>query len=111
MDSQKVEMFLASYKKYFPADKLVFIKEKLLALDDERFALVSSVKLKNPTTLFLISFFLGALGIDRFMLGQTGMGILKLLTGGVCGVLAIIDWFTIARKTREYNFNNLMTLI
>jgi len=39
------------------------------------------------------------------------MGILKLLTAGVCGVLTIIDWFTISKKTRELNFNNLMTLL
>ena len=45
------------------------------------------------------------------MLGETGMGVLKLLTGGVCGILTIIDWFTIVKKTRELNFNNLMRLL
>jgi len=45
------------------------------------------------------------------MLGDTGMGILKLLTLGCCGVMTIIDWFSISKKTKEYNFNKLMTLI
>ena len=45
------------------------------------------------------------------MLGETGMGILKLLTLGVCGVLTIIDWFTIQKKTKEHNFNLLMTIL
>ena len=45
------------------------------------------------------------------MLGDTGMGVLKLLTGGVCGVLTIIDWCTIMKKTKELNFNRVMTLI
>ena len=59
----------------------------------------------------LVSIFLGSLGIDRFMLGDTGMGILKLLTCGVCGILTIIDWFTVSKKTKELNFNNIMTML
>ncbi len=39
----------------------------------------------------LLCIFGGALGIHRFYLGYIGIGILMLLTGGVCGVLAIID--------------------
>lgn len=73
--------------------------------------MVSMIELKDPTTLLLISIFIGGLGIDRFMIGDTGMGILKLLTGGCCGVLTIIDWFTISKKTKELNFNNVMAQI
>ena len=58
--------------------------------------------------MFLISFFVGGLGIDRFMLGEIGMGILKLLTCGLCGVLTIIDWFLIMGKTKEANYNAVM---
>jgi len=47
-------------------------------------------------TALLISFFLGGLGIDRFYLGQTGLGIAKLLTLGGCGVWALIDLILIA---------------
>jgi len=39
----------------------------------------------------LLSWFVGFLGIDRFYLGYTGLGIAKLLTGGGCGVWALID--------------------
>ena len=46
---------------------------------------------KNQLTAILFAFFLGCLGVDRFYLGYTGMGILKLLTAGGCGVIAIID--------------------
>lgn len=44
----------------------------------------------------LISFFLGALGIDRFYLGYTGLGILKLVTFGGLGLWALIDFILIA---------------
>ena len=37
------------------------------------------------------------------MLGDTGMGVLKLLTAGVCGILTIIDWFTVKGRTHDFN--------
>ena len=46
---------------------------------------------KSQVTALILSFFLGSLGIDRFYLGYTGIGILKLLTFGVFGILALID--------------------
>ena len=110
-EQQKIDMFIMTNQKYFPAEKMVYLKDKLRTLDDEKFSLVSTMEFKDPTTLLLISIFVGGLGIDRFMLGDTGMGVLKLLTGGCCGVLTIIDWFTISKKAKETNFNNLMTLI
>ena len=60
-------------QKYFPAEKIMLIKERLLALDEQRFQMVSMIELKDPTTLLLISIFIGGLGIDRFMIGDTGM--------------------------------------
>lgn len=39
----------------------------------------------------LLSLFLGALGVDRFYLGYTGLGVAKLLTAGGCGIWALID--------------------
>lgn len=111
MEQNKIDMYIMTNQKYFPAEKIMYIKEKLLAIDESKFSLVSSVEMKDPTTLLLVSIFLGGLGIDRFMIGETGMGILKLLTAGCCGILTIIDWFTISKKTKELNFTNLMTVL
>ena len=111
VDKQKVDMFMMANLKYFPTEKIMFLKEKLYHMDESRFAMVSCIELKDPTTLLLISLFLGSLGVDRFMLKETGMGVLKLLTLGCCGVLTIIDWFSVQKKVKELNFNNLMLML
>ena len=111
MEQQKIDMFIMTNQKYFPPEKIMYLKDKLRTMDEQKFALVSTIELKNPQTILLISIFLGVLGIDRFMIGDIGMGILKLLTGGVCGILLIIDWFTISKKTQDLNFNNVMALV
>ncbi|MDY0024316.1 MAG: TM2 domain-containing protein [Candidatus Izemoplasmatales bacterium] len=111
MEQQKIDMYMISNQKYFSAQKMPLLREKLTQADDSKFNLLSSIELKDPTTLLLISIFLGSLGVDRFMLGDTGMGVLKLLTMGLCGILTIIDWFTVTDKTKELNFNNVMAIL
>lgn len=53
------------------------------------------VSSKSKITASLLSFFLGFLGIDRFYLGNTWLGIGKLLTLGGYGVWALIDFIYI----------------
>ena len=42
--------------------------------------------------VWLFCFFLGYLGVDRFVRGQIGLGVVKLITCGGCGVWSLIDW-------------------
>lgn len=51
---------------------------------------------KSYVTALVLSFFVGILGVDRFYLGQTGLGVAKLLTAGGCGIWALVDFILIA---------------
>jgi TM2 domain-containing membrane protein YozV len=58
---------------------------------------------KNPVVAFGLNGFLGTLGVDRFYVGDTVLGVVKLLTLGGLGIWVLIDLFVIAGRTRDKN--------
>jgi hypothetical protein len=52
----------------------------------------------NWVVTLIVSILVGSLGVDRFMMGQVGLGILKLITLGGCGIWWLIDVILIATK-------------
>lgn len=52
----------------------------------------------NWTMALIVSILVGGLGVDRFIMGHIGLGILKLVTGGGCGIWWLIDVILIATK-------------
>lgn len=46
---------------------------------------------KSQVIALILVLLIGVLGIHRFYLGYTGIGILMILTAGCCGVLVVID--------------------
>ncbi|WP_158612459.1 TM2 domain-containing protein [Leptotrichia sp. OH3620_COT-345] len=106
-----VNNFLMAHSNNLPSDKIYMLKERIRKLPKENADRLQFISLKNASTMILISIFLGQWGIDRFMLGETGLGILKFLTCGACGVWTVIDWFMISKKTKEYNFKLIMNAL
>lgn len=111
MDAQKVDMFIMTNGSNLPEQRIPFLREKLLTLDDSKWSALSIMQFKNPTTALLFSIFLGCYGVDRFYIGDTGMGVGKLLTCGGLGIWTIIDWFMISEATKEQNFNRLQAYL
>lgn len=111
MDQQKVDMFIMNNREKLPELQIPILREKLLALDDNKWMVVSTIQFKDPMISLVISLFLGVYGIDRFYLGQAGLGIGKLLTCGGCGIWAIIDWFKVSGMTKEYNLTKLQAYL
>jgi TM2 domain-containing membrane protein YozV len=101
-EDQKLSMLevraLVAQKMIFPTTMITFVDSGKSYPAGQVPDLYSD---KTMTNTLLISFFLGGLGIDRFYLGYTGLGILKLITIVGCGVWAIIDVILIA--TRKLN--------
>ncbi len=106
-----IVQFLIEHKNYFHEFDLDFLKGDLEDLSKEELKLFMKTDFVNPNVNFTISLLKSVLGIDRFVIGQTNIGLLKLLTAGGLGVWAIIDWFQIKELTQEYNFNKALEII
>ena len=120
MDFKMIDYYFINNKDRFPAEKIPLIKQKIHEIDvrtggtmtdADIITVMDAVQTKTPTNMLLISIFLGGWGVDRFMRDEVGMGVLKLLTGGVCGVLWLVDVIQISQKVREDNFNKLMAAL
>ena len=106
-----VDQWLAINAKYFPTEQVQYIRQRLEALPEQQLSLLYLISFQDPTMMLVISLFGGSLGIDRFMLGQVGLGIGKLLTCGGCGIWSIVDWFLIMDATRQSNAQKLFAVI
>ncbi len=111
LNEQAVDTYLVANQKYFPQEKILFLRNKLLELDEKRFSLLFALELRDPFVLIIVSIFLGQFGIDRFLLNDVTMGVLKLITCGGCGIWTIADWILIMDKTKKHNFDRVMGVI
>jgi len=55
------------------------------------------------TITLIMSILFGEIGVDRFIMGHIGLGILKLLTFGGFGIWWLIDVILIATKHKFEN--------
>lgn len=111
MEKEKIDQFMMVNGKNFPELMYQQVRSKLESLDESKSNLVFAMEWKSPTIGLILSLFLGGLGVDRFWLGQVGLGILKILTCGGVYIWMIVDWFTAMNRTKEYNFHKLMTMV
>jgi TM2 domain-containing membrane protein YozV len=107
MEQSKVDMYLVSNGKFFETAQIPAVRDLLLNADDSKWAYIQALDLKDPTMMLIVSLLGGTLGIDRFMIGDTGMGIGKLLTCGGAGIWAIVDLFLIMDAARQKNLAQL----
>ena len=111
MEAQKVDLFMLMNSKNFESHHLNAVREKLMSLDDSKWPLVQTLQFKSPDTTQILSLLGGQIGIDRFFIGDTGLGIAKLLTCGGLYIWTIIDWFSISGAAREKNMETFQNAL
>lgn len=111
MDTQKVDMYIMSNSKYYESSNIPLIRDMMLKADDSKMLAVQTIALKDPTITIIISLLAGGFGIDRFYLGDIGLGVAKLLTCGGLGIWAIVDWFLVMGRAKEINFQELQRIL
>jgi len=101
-------------EKYFysfsgmEAEEFMLLKQITKDMTEEQFkqfAMVYQSRRKDPQTILLVTLagFLGLGGIQRFLTDQIGLGVLYLLTVGLCYIGTIIDLINYKKITLEYN--------
>lgn len=102
--------------KYLPelqGNEMMMVKELTKEYTEEQmmnFANVYRSRRRDPTLILLttlLGFFVIA-GIQRFLVGQIGMGILYLFTAGLCLIGTIVD--LVNYKDLAFEFNRKVAL-
>ncbi|MFT3979396.1 MAG: TM2 domain-containing protein [Ferruginibacter sp.] len=89
-------------------EELIAINNVVKNLSDEQihqFVMIYRNKRKDPQTILLTCLlgFVCVAGIHRFLVGQIGMGILYVLTGGLCLIGTIVDAVNHKQIALDYN--------
>jgi TM2 domain-containing membrane protein YozV len=97
--------------KYLPeveGDEQVFVAQIIKQMNESQalqFANLYRARRRDPMTILLMNLFgfVAIAGVHRFYLGQIGMGLLYLITGGFCLVGTVIDCFRYESLSFNYN--------
>ena len=97
-------------------EEAYFLNDLLKEKNDQQikdFIAVYRTRRRDPqiTLVTALIGFLGISGIHRFLLNQIGMGILYLLTGGLCLIGTIVDLVNYRNLTLTYNQNMAYRLL
>ncbi len=89
-------------------DELAYVQNVIKDMNEDQarlFAGVYNVRRKDPQLVLLLAVlgFIGIAGVHRFVLGQIGMGLLYLFTGGLCLIGTIVDMVNHKRLAFEHN--------
>lgn len=89
--------------RYIYEREIMQMAAALEQTDREKFITILQREAQNPVALYGWNIWLGWLGIDRFIVGDILLGILKLITLGGLGIWQLVDCFLIGNRTRVKN--------
>lgn len=99
---------LLDYLPELEGDEAAYISQVLKQMDEdtaETFSKVYRARRKDPQVILFTALagFLGVAGVHRLVIGHIGMGILYLLTCGLCLIGTIVDLINYKNLAFEYN--------
>ena len=109
MDQQQMLMMLPDLQP----DELLLIQNLTKEMTDQQqqqFFMLFKSKRKEKKDLLILTIigFFGVAGLQRFVVGETGMGILYLVTIGFCGIGTIIDLVNLDSMVSKFNQKQAM---
>ena len=112
MEQAKVQSAMSLFNEHIPQEKLYTFKQMLEKADDAKYNELMTIPMKSTITTLLLSVFLGGIGADRFYVGDTGLGVVKLLLGWLTfGLWPLIDIFFSYKKAKLVNFNKILSVL
>lgn len=89
-------------------EEYLYLQNAMNGLTEEQsrnFVMFYSGKRKDPQDILLFTLlgFVGVAGVQRFVINQMGMGILYILTAGLCFIGTIVDLINHKSLASEYN--------
>lgn len=108
MDEQMLNQILVTQADKYPYMSLLNLKSQILnsGIDPTTLQMMMA-QAKDPILVLILSIFLGGFGVDRFYIGDIGLGFGKLLTCGGLYFWWLIDLFLIMDATKEKNLLQL----
>lgn len=109
MDISEANQLLSLYGNRLPIESMEMIRKRLIEMDYS-IASIRMAQFKDPTMALILSVLVGSLGVDRFYIGDVGLGVGKLLTCGGAYIWWLIDLFMIQDATKRKNMELFMML-
>lgn len=107
-----IDNFLNINSEFFNIDDMPTIRNIVENLDDERMDRLKFMHFRDPKVFWAISFLGGALGLDRFLIGDVKIGLVKLfLNIFTLFIPQFVDLFLIQKRIRKKNFEKLMKFL
>lgn len=107
MDIQQAHQLIALYGNRLPVESIEMVRSRLVEMEYTTVSLRMS-QFKDPTLSLILSILVGSLGVDRFYIGDAGMGVGKLLTCGGAYIWWLIDIFMIQDATKRKNLESFL---
>lgn len=124
MTESNIAIAIEMYGKQIPQASMGTFRGYLQSASDSCMSELTATPIKRKGVTLALSLFLGGLGIDRFYLGDVGLGIAKLVVGIAASFLllipvfgwivligrsiwTIVDWFLTYKKVKELNYSKL----